>query len=295
MTDSSPHSDYITLALPEMEEARIHYLTYGNPTSTPVFCMHGLSCNGYDFDLLARHLAIDYYVIAPDMVGRGRSSHWQDKMAYSNDKQLSLCFALLDALRITQPIHWIGASMGGIMGMMACFLFPARIRSLMLNDVGAVLAKEGLAEIVRSLSVKLPLRDNTRFEAVYRAQNEANFGLQDNRLWQHFFQSRITTDELGNLRLRGDHGVVKPLRALIEATPTIEDISLELLWQHVHCPTLIFRGEHSLLLRQETLEAMASRHDILVETHVIPDVGHMPNLMTKEQITFIHQWLLRQS
>lgn len=288
---NSPKSNFIHIKLAHLEEVRLHYLSYGNPNNTAVFCVHGLTCNAYDFDYLARKLEQDFYVISVDIVGRGLSSHLHDKSGYSNEIALQLCVELLQRLNI-HSVHWIGASMGGIIGMMACFLHPHLIRSLMLNDIGAVLASEGLAEIVRYLSDKLPIGDNAKFEAAYRAQNEANFGLQNDKHWQHFFESRTYIDEHGVLRLRGDYSVVRPLRELIEQNG-LQDISLEALWQMVKVPTLIFRGENSLLLRQSDAENMAQRSDILIDLQIIKNCGHMPNLMEEQQINYIHNFLLR--
>ncbi len=288
---TTPHNNFININLPHLQEVRLHYLTYGNPENTPVFCVHGLSCNAYDFDFLARKLADDYYVIAVDVVGRGLSSHLEDKTRYTNDNHLLLCMELLSHLNITQPIHWVGASMGGIMGMMACFLYPTKIRSLMLNDVGAVLAKQGLAEIMQYLSYKLPIGENARFEAAYRAQNEANFGLQNDAHWQHFFQSRIYSDDDGIWRLLGDFAVVRPMRELIGENP--QDISLEALWLSVKCDILVFRGENSLLLRRDDALNMKNRDDVAVELHEIAGAGHMPSLIPESQTSLIHEWLLR--
>jgi pimeloyl-ACP methyl ester carboxylesterase len=38
-----------------------------------LICVHGLTRNGRDFDVLANALASDYRVVCPDIVGRGRS------------------------------------------------------------------------------------------------------------------------------------------------------------------------------------------------------------------------------
>jgi pimeloyl-ACP methyl ester carboxylesterase len=290
-TQDAPKNNFIQIKLPNIEEVRLHYLSYGNPKGATVFCVHGLSCNAYDFDYLARQLSRDFHIIAVDIIGRGLSSHLHDKSGYTNEIALALCVELLGRLNISS-VHWIGASMGGIIGMMACFLHPNLIRSLMLNDIGAILAAEGLAEIVRNLSNKLPIGDNVKFEAEYRAQNEANFGLQNNEYWQHFFNSRTYIDEDGLLRLRGDFAVVRPLRKLIEQTGQ-QDISLEALWQMVKVPTLIFRGEHSLLLRSSDAENMTKRSDILVDLQIIKNCGHMPNLMEKQQIDYVHNFLLK--
>src|SRR5919202_4824122 len=52
---------------------RIAYTEWGDPASRRVaLCVHGLTRQGRDFDFLAAELAArGYYVVCPDLVGRG--------------------------------------------------------------------------------------------------------------------------------------------------------------------------------------------------------------------------------
>jgi pimeloyl-ACP methyl ester carboxylesterase len=50
------------------------YSEWGDAANPRVLlCVHGLTRNGRDFDVLANALASDYRVVCPDIVGRGRS------------------------------------------------------------------------------------------------------------------------------------------------------------------------------------------------------------------------------
>jgi pimeloyl-ACP methyl ester carboxylesterase len=49
-----------------------------------LICVHGLTRNGRDFDVLANALASDYRVVCPDVVGRGRS----DRLFFADDYAL---------------------------------------------------------------------------------------------------------------------------------------------------------------------------------------------------------------
>ena len=51
----------------------LHYLTWGDPAKPPVILWHGLARTGHDFAPLAAALAEDYWLIAPDTIGRGLS------------------------------------------------------------------------------------------------------------------------------------------------------------------------------------------------------------------------------
>jgi hypothetical protein len=51
---------------------RMAYTEWGDPANPRVLiCVHGLTRNGRDFDVLANALASDYRVVCPDVVGRG--------------------------------------------------------------------------------------------------------------------------------------------------------------------------------------------------------------------------------
>jgi pimeloyl-ACP methyl ester carboxylesterase len=42
---------------------RLAFLAWGDPLAQPVLCVHGLSRNAHDFDVLAAALAGDFYVL----------------------------------------------------------------------------------------------------------------------------------------------------------------------------------------------------------------------------------------
>ncbi|MCB1966739.1 MAG: alpha/beta hydrolase, partial [Candidatus Accumulibacter sp.] len=61
------------------------YSEWGDPGNPRVLvCVHGLTRNGRDFDVLANALASDYRVVCPDIVGRGRS----DRLLVADDYAL---------------------------------------------------------------------------------------------------------------------------------------------------------------------------------------------------------------
>jgi pimeloyl-ACP methyl ester carboxylesterase len=63
---------------------RMAYTEWGDPANERVLvCVHGLTRNGRDFDVLANALACDYRVVCPDVVGRGRS----DRLFFSDEAE----------------------------------------------------------------------------------------------------------------------------------------------------------------------------------------------------------------
>ncbi|TXH27880.1 MAG: alpha/beta fold hydrolase, partial [Elusimicrobia bacterium] len=65
---------------------RMAYVEWGDPDNPRVLvCVHGLTRNGRDFDVLANALAAEYRVVCPDVVGRGSS----DRLPVADDYALT--------------------------------------------------------------------------------------------------------------------------------------------------------------------------------------------------------------
>ena len=96
----------------------IAYVEWGDDDrEPPVVCVHGLTRNGRDFDLLAAALAADRKVVCPDIVGRGRSGWLVDPAGYGYAQYCADMTSLIARLGC-EAIDWVGTSMGGLMGVM---------------------------------------------------------------------------------------------------------------------------------------------------------------------------------
>jgi pimeloyl-ACP methyl ester carboxylesterase len=92
--------------------------------SHTVICVHGLSRQGRDFDVLAQALVARaggaLRVVCPDVVGRGRSDWLRDPAGYQIPGYAADMLALLGHLQQQAPmsmLDWVGTSMGGLIGM----------------------------------------------------------------------------------------------------------------------------------------------------------------------------------
>ena len=125
---------------------RLAFTAWGDPHAHPVLCVHGLSRNAHDFDVLAAALADDFYVICPDLPGRGRSA-WLRRPPPCT-RHLNYVGALAHLLAfIDRPVHWVGTSLGGICGMLAAAAPGNPVRRMVLNDIGPFVPKEAYARI----------------------------------------------------------------------------------------------------------------------------------------------------
>ena len=86
--------------------------TFGVPSNKAVICWHGFARNGSD--LIASHLA-HFFVICPDTPPR--FSDWVPKKNYNIKYYQLVAISLIKHFNITERLHWIGTSMGGVLGM----------------------------------------------------------------------------------------------------------------------------------------------------------------------------------
>jgi pimeloyl-ACP methyl ester carboxylesterase len=78
------------------------------------------------------HLKQDFRVLAPDLLGYGRSAPWPRHAVLASDGELGVVEALLDIAE--QPVHLVGHSYGGTIALNAARRFRRQIRSLTLIE-----------------------------------------------------------------------------------------------------------------------------------------------------------------
>lgn len=251
-----------------------------------VFCVHGLTRNGRDFDVLASALSENYRILSVDVAGRGRSEWHKDPAHYNYADYVADISHLIKELKLSN-INWIGTSMGGIIGMMIANTFPKLLRTLTLNDIGCFIPSAGLSRISEYVS------QLTNFESCPAAEAElrrrcAPYGIKSEEHWQNVFCHSIQETADNRFRLAYDPAIAKNL---FSPDKTVEDVNLWPLWEAVKTiPTLLIRGMDSDILTHQTSIEMEKSHPnfSLLE---IENIGHAPALMDELQIGVIKRWL----
>ncbi len=256
----------------------------GPPGARTVVCVHGLTRNGRDFDSLAAALSARVRVVCPDVAGRGQSEWLSDPSDYGYPVYLADIAALIARLDV-EEIDWIGTSMGGLIGMLLAAQPGSPIRRIVINDVGPLIAKEGLVRIASYVGRDPSFRNLDELEATLR-QLAASFGPLSDAQWRHLASHSVREKPDGSLGFAYDPRIGDAFRA---AAP--DDIDLWPSYDAVRCPTLLLRGAESDLLRPADAEAMTRRgpRAKLVE---FPGIGHAPALMAEDQIAVIRDFLL---
>lgn len=257
-----------------------------------LICVHGLTRVGRDFDRLARALADRYRVVCPDVVGRGASDWLRDARHYTLPQYAADMETLIAHLG-AERVHWVGTSMGGLIGLLLAGRPLSPIARLVLNDVGPTLDAAALARI--GDYVGRPRRFAGVEEATdYIAAVSAPFGLRSRDEWREITATviRPVQDAQGaGWELHYDPRIGDALRA---TTPLEAAAGEALLWacyERIACPTLLIRGAESDLLTRATAQRMVASgpRPRLVE---FAGVGHAPMLMHAEQIAAVREFLL---
>ena len=124
------------------------YAEWGDPANPRVLvCVHGLARQGRDFDVFAQALASDHYrVVCPDVVGPRPPDWLADPAGYQIPAYVADMVTLLARLD-AQELHWVGTSMGGLIGLAVGGASGFPVKKLVLNDVGPVIELAALQRI----------------------------------------------------------------------------------------------------------------------------------------------------
>ena len=264
---------------------RLSYTTFGRPDAgRNVICVHGLTRNGRDFDLLANALSDQAFVICPDIVGRGQSEWLDDPDSYAVPIYVSHMLQLIQHLGI-EDVDWIGTSMGGLIGMGMASIETNPIRRMVLNDVGPFIPKVALERIGAYLGLPLVFDSKAELEAHLR-EIHAPFGPLSDEDWAHLAEHSARERDDGTFVLGYDPQIAAPFKT----TEPVEDLDLWPLWDALSLPTLVLRGAKSDLLLAETAVEMSDRGP-KAEIVTIEGVGHAPALMDEDQIAIVRNWL----
>jgi len=287
-TATEPRLDFVQ-CLDARGLHRMAYWEWGDPGNPRVLvCAHGLSRQGRDFDTLAQALCQDYRVVCPDVVGRGRSDWLRDPSGYQIPHYVADMVTLLARLD-ARTVHWVGTSMGGLIGLGLASLPDTPIQRLVLNDVGPTIEPLALQRIGTYLG------QPAHWDSVEQAADamwaiSQSFGPHSREQWLALSRPQVKPDGDG-FKPHYDPGIAVPFRAI---TPELAKAGEAMLWagyDAIRCPTLLLRGAESDLLTRATAQAMSQRGP-KARLHEVAGVGHAPTLLAPDQVAVVRDFLL---
>jgi len=234
---------------------------------SPILFVHGFPLDHSMWREQVADLSRDHRCIAPDLRGFGQSTVTEGKVTmeqFADDLA-----ALLDELKITEPVVLCGLSMGGYIAWQFVRRHSDRLRGLILCDTRAV------PDSTEAAANRLKLADD-----VVRTGPE----LVANTMLPKLFSDRESNrrsqlkDELRRVILATDsRGIAAASRGMAEradARPWLAAMT---------CPALVMVGEQDVISPPPEMSEIATAlpHATF---RVIPDSGHLAPLETPQPV-----------
>jgi pimeloyl-ACP methyl ester carboxylesterase len=262
---------------------RNYYREWGDPNSEhTIICVHGVTRLSRDFDALAEELSKTYRVICPDIVGRGYSDWFGNKQNYNFLQYCADMNALIANLNV-KKVHWIGTSMGGLIGLILAALTHTPIQSLILNDVGPDLKRAELQRLGKYIG-KAPAFSTKEALFAYYEETYQAFGKLAKKQWQKMALYSAFEEDYG-YRMHYDPKIGDAFRS----SYSFYNFDLWKYWDDIDCPSLLLRGELSTFFPQAVADKMCQRGSDVYFSEV-KNVGHAPMLNSKTEINTIKKF-----
>ncbi len=308
MTTHQPQLLYFQVPANEqmqLESHRLAYYQWGDAHAKHlVICVHGLTRQGRDFDVLAQCLLKAYeekgepvQVICPDVAGRGRSDWLMNAMSYQVPSYAYGLKNLMDHLSLqvgAKAVDWVGTSMGGLIGMLICgvdaFKLNVPVRRLVLNDVGPVV------QWVFIERLKTYLGTGERFEreelGIQKlAEVSKSFGPHTPEQWAALSRPMLKKLSDDEWIFHYDPKIAEPIKQMtVESSKAAEQIMWS-IYDQIGCETLLVRGSESDLLKPEDAQLMLSRGP-KPAFYGVEGVGHAPTLVQEDQLQRLMEFLV---
>jgi pimeloyl-ACP methyl ester carboxylesterase len=237
---------------------------YGDPAAAPVLLLHGGGQTRHAWGATARMLsARGYHVLSMDLRGHGDSGWAADRdydlAAFGGDVSAVMA-------HMARPMVLVGASLGGMAGLLAGAAAPDLLRALILVDITPSPPAEG-ADNIQAFMASAPNGFASIEEAAdavagylpHRPRPSNPEGLMKNLRWRD-----------GRLHWHWDPAFM----AVTARDRKAAGASLEAAARAITAPTLLVRGEHSEIVgpaQQADFETMMPHG----RTILVPGARHM--------------------
>lgn len=256
-----------------VNDAKLYYEDTGGDKPVVLFT-HGIFFSSAMFEPQFEALRAQYRCIGLDWRGQGKSEATLG--GYDVDNLARDCMALMTHLGVDQ-FHWVGLSIGGVVGIRMAAEHPSRIKSLFA--IGAAADCEPYEKLAKyeSLFDKILVEG---FESIRAQMAPIIFGpdfLTDT--------SRVSLKEKW-LDIMCANDRVACCRA---AAPILRRRDIRYLLPHVKCPVFVTTGEHDGA-NGPTRAQMIHGGIANSKLEIIPRAGHTPTI---EEPTLLNAMLMQ--
>ena len=254
---------------------RINCEVSGNEDGPVVVMSHSLGCSLRMWDAQVKALDPEFKVVRYDTRGHGLSDAPAGKYSLGMLEQDAI--ALLDALDL-ESVHWVGISLGGMIGQHIAINHPGRLKSLSLCDTGPVMPPEAQPVWQERIDQARQGGMEARVQLTFEDWFTPGFLEKNPSVREEIRQQFISTP------VDGYEGCIWALRGMncIDRLPEI------------NIPTLIMVGREDYGTPVEVSRIM---HDLIPESKmaVIPDAAHLsniaqPDIFNRELLSFLNRF-----
>ena len=265
-----------TVSLSPSKTLRYHLHSWGRKGAQPVLLLHGFTGHGGSWAEAGQTFAeAGFDVLAPDLLGHGRSPHPRESTRYAMAHAAADLNLLLDESSI-DAVHLAGYSMGGRLALFYALSYPKRVRTLCL-----VSASPGIAPAIERDERRD--RDNALADQIERDGIAAFVDYWESLQMWDSQRRNLSVEQRRQLRaqrLRNrPEGLANSLRGMgTGAQPALRD---EL--PSLPVPTLLIVGaedEKFVAVNRLMAESIPKVHQV-----IFPGVGHAVQLERPREFT----------
>ena len=251
---------------------RVRVRVDGDADKPPVLLVHGIGRSLEDWDPQYERLSADYRVIAVDVPGFGFSDRPEGPITLSAFANGVL--GAVDVLGEQRPLHIVGNSLGGAIAMQVLAQRPERVASLALINSAGFGREVTILLRILAMPVLGPLASRRTTRATATMLERSCYA--DTAL-----ASRERIDRAMAIAAKPHHGQVMLAAAVELATAR----GVKAGWRRqlaafaaLHPrPAMVICGDQDKVLPAHHLEE-ARRVLPHAETHLLPGIGHMPQI-----------------
>ncbi|WP_313235492.1 2-succinyl-6-hydroxy-2,4-cyclohexadiene-1-carboxylate synthase [Sporosarcina ureae] len=258
-----------------------HVARYGNEQLPAVVMLHGFTGSTATWQKTIEVLMTDYYVLAVDLIGHGKTEAPETMNRYKMEEQIKDLYEVLQKLEIKKPIL-IGYSMGGRVALGYTATYPEEVTSLVLES-----SSPGLRTSEQQLA-----RRTADAKLADRIERQGMIEFVD--FWQEIplFHSQKKLSESQQQAVRAERLIQRPT-GLANSLRGIGTGSQPSYWQaleQLSLPVLLLTGSEDEKFENIAQEMMKSLPNARHET--IKDAGHAIHVEKPQQFaTMIKSYL----
>jgi 3-oxoadipate enol-lactonase len=259
----------------QLNTTKLFYIKEGEGEEIIVFS-HGLLWSHKMFHNQIDFLKKNYTVIAYDHRGQGQSE--VPKESIDMDLLTQDAFELIAKLA-GKPVHFIGLSMGGFVGMRLAARYPEMVKSLVLLETSAS------PEPVENLPKYKFLNGIVKWFGIIPTVSGTVMKIMFAQSWLENPRNSEAYKKWSKELQSNNRSITKSVEAVITRKGIEDEI------RRIKCPTMILVGDEDVATKPEKAKfiQMSIPNAIL---HMIPGAGHSSSIEKPDEINrLIGNWL----